>query len=193
LPLFNWQLTVCTSPPCQLLQANSHQQPQHLTHLFTVFVVLRFAVLCGAHNPQTGQDLAPINTEAQVAEVKQAMEDELDADAELLGLKRKKKSAAAAADGTAAAGAAGASSSGAAEGAAGEGAAEASTSGAGGDDELVSQGSSVMQPKKLQIGPLCSLVAALTLAGRLRRQLTDNAAAALQGLACCLTLCLVGS
>lgn len=82
---------------------------------------------------QTGQDVAPMDTEAQVAEVKQAMEEEMDADAELLGLKRKKKPAA---DATAAG--AGAGSSGAApEGAAGEGAAEASTSGAAGDDELV--------------------------------------------------------
>lgn len=79
-----------------------------------------------------------------MAAVKQAMEEELDADAELLGLKRKKKPAAAgAADGEAAAAdraAAGASSSGAA---AGDGAAagEASTSGtAAGDDELVRVG-----------------------------------------------------
>lgn len=78
-----------------------------------------------------------------MAAVKQAMEEELDADAELLGLKRKKKPAAAgAADGEAAAadGAAGASSSGAA---AGDGAVagEASTSGtAAGDDELVRAG-----------------------------------------------------
>lgn len=132
LIMLSWQLTLCTLPPCLLLQANSHQLP-HLTHLI---------MLCCADALQTGQDLAPLNTEAQVAEVKQAMEEEMDADAELLGLKRKKKPATAATDDTAAAGAAGASSSGAAEGAAGDGAAEASTSGAGGDDELVSRGSS---------------------------------------------------
>lgn len=72
-----------------------------------------------------------------MAEVKQAMEEELDADAELLGLKRKKKPAAAAAEAAGADGAA-AGSSGAAEGAAGDGTAEASTSGAAADDELVS-------------------------------------------------------
>jgi hypothetical protein len=81
---------------------------------------------------QTGEDLVPINTEAQVAEVKQALEDEMDADAELLGVKRKKKPAAE--SGAAAAGAAAGASS---DAAAADGAAEASTSGAG-EDELVS-------------------------------------------------------
>jgi hypothetical protein len=88
-------------------------------------------VLCPV---QTGEDLVPINTEAQVAEVKQALEDELDADAELLGVKRKKKPAA---ETTAAGAAAGPSGE-----AAAEGAAEASTSGAG-EDELVSDADSV--------------------------------------------------
>lgn len=74
-----------------------------------------------------------LNTEARVQEVKQQMEEDLAADAELLGLKRKAKPAAdAAAAGTSSGGEAGGHS-------AADGAGGASTSGAA-DDELVSTG-----------------------------------------------------
>jgi hypothetical protein len=68
-----------------------------------------------------------LDTEQQMAAAKQQMEDDLDADAELVGVKRKKKPAAAAA--TAAASGGG--------GAAAEGEEAAAAAAAAGDDELV--------------------------------------------------------
>jgi hypothetical protein len=67
-----------------------------------------------------------LDTEQQMAAAKQQMEDDLDADAELLGVKRKKKPAAAAAAG----GEGG-------EAAEGEEGAVAAAAAAAGDDELV--------------------------------------------------------
>lgn len=83
---------------------------------------------------QTGEALPVLNTEQQIAEAKQQMEEDLEADAELLGLKRKKKPAAAAAAAEAAAPAAEGSDVAAADG-------SAAAAAAGGDaagDELVS-------------------------------------------------------
>ncbi|WIA09100.1 hypothetical protein OEZ85_008512 [Tetradesmus obliquus] len=78
---------------------------------------------------KTGEDVPMLDTEQQMAAAKQQMEEDLDADAELLGVKRKKKPAAAAAAG----GEAGA----AAAAAAAEGGDAAAAAAAAGDDELV--------------------------------------------------------
>ncbi|KAF8072947.1 ubxn1 [Scenedesmus sp. PABB004] len=83
---------------------------------------------------RTGQALAVLDTEAEVAAARQAMEEDLDADAELLGLKRKKKPAGDAAAGTGAAGGGGPEGGGAEAGGAEAG---AGASAAAGDDELV--------------------------------------------------------
>jgi hypothetical protein len=88
---------------------------------------------------QTGQNLDVLNTEQQMAEAKQQMEDDMEADAELLGIKKKKKqqAAAAATDDNQAATAAGGSTE------ADEGLPTASTAAAHGEeghDELVGMG-----------------------------------------------------
>lgn len=61
---------------------------------------LHSCVFLSVWHPQTGEDAA-LDTEQQMAAAKQQIEEDLDADAELLGLKRKKKPAAAAGEASA--------------------------------------------------------------------------------------------
>jgi hypothetical protein len=113
-----------SKPAAQSTQLCSMSLQQHLSRTgCNVLPALPFLNSC----PQTGEDVPMLDTEQQMAAAKQQMEEDLDADAELLGVKRKKKPAAA----TAAAGEAGAAA--AAEGE--EGAAAAAA--AAGDEELV--------------------------------------------------------